>query len=66
MRLAHKYDWHYAPRIGPFEDGRTQLWCTWCGFRETQGVARGVSPFGEQQVANQSYPTDTTPHPDYW
>jgi hypothetical protein len=35
MRLAHRYDWHYAPRIGPFEDGATQRWCKWCGFRET-------------------------------
>ena len=33
MKLAHKFHWHYAPRIGPFEDGSTQLWCHWCGFR---------------------------------
>ena len=33
MRLAHRYNWHYAPPIYP--DGDTQLWCRWCGFRET-------------------------------
>ena len=40
MRLAHRYHWHYAPPIYP--DGDTQLWCKWCGFRETihqRGVA---------------------------
>jgi hypothetical protein len=35
MRLAHKFDWHYAPVIGPFDDGRYQRWCKWCGFRES-------------------------------
>ncbi len=33
MRIAHRYHWHYAPPIYP--DGDTQLWCTWCGFRQT-------------------------------
>lgn len=33
MKLAHKYNWHYAPPVYP--DGDTQLWCQWCGFRET-------------------------------
>ena len=33
MRLAHKYNWHYAPPIYP--EGDMQLWCKWCGFRET-------------------------------
>lgn len=33
MRLAHRYNWHYAPPIYP--DGDTQLWCKWCGFRQT-------------------------------
>ena len=32
MKLAHKYNWHYAPPIYP--DGDTMLWCKWCGFRE--------------------------------
>ena len=33
MRVAHRFHWHYAPPIYP--DGDTQLWCKWCGFRET-------------------------------
>jgi hypothetical protein len=33
MRIAHRYHWHYAPPIYP--DGDTQLWCKWCGFRQT-------------------------------
>ena len=33
MRIAHRYNWHYAPPIYP--DGDTQLWCMWCGFRQT-------------------------------
>ena len=37
MRIAHKYHWHFAPPIYP--DGDTQLWCQWCGFRQT--IQRG-------------------------
>ena len=33
MRIAHRYNWHYAPPIYP--EGDTQLWCKWCGFRQT-------------------------------
>jgi hypothetical protein len=33
MKLAHRFHWHYAPPVYP--DGDTQLWCKWCGFRET-------------------------------
>jgi hypothetical protein len=33
MRIAHKFNWHYAPPIHP--EGDTQLWCKWCGFRQT-------------------------------
>lgn len=33
MRIAHKFNWHYAPPIYP--EGDTQLWCKWCGFRQT-------------------------------
>lgn len=33
MNLAHRFNWHYAPPIHP--DGDTQLWCKWCGFRQT-------------------------------
>lgn len=35
MKVAHHFNWHYAPMIGPFEDGTTQRWCKWCGFRES-------------------------------
>ena len=37
MKIAHKYHWHYAPPIYP--EGDTQLWCKWCGFRQT--IKRG-------------------------
>ena len=33
MRIAHRFDWHYAPPIYP--DGDTQLRCHWCGFHQT-------------------------------
>ncbi len=33
MRIAHRYHWHYAPPIYP--EGHVQLWCKWCGFRQT-------------------------------
>jgi len=33
MRVAHRFNWHYAPPIYPEND--TQLWCKWCGFRMT-------------------------------
>lgn len=33
MKVAHKYHWHYAPPVYP--EGDTQLWCKWCGFRQT-------------------------------
>ena len=33
MKLAHRFNWHYAPPIYP--EGDTQLWCKWCGFRQT-------------------------------
>ena len=35
MRFAHRYNWHYAPTHGPFEDGSKQQWCEWCGMRHT-------------------------------
>ena len=31
--IAHKFNWHYAPPI--YLEGDTQLWCKWCGFRQT-------------------------------
>lgn len=46
MKLAHKYNWHYAPPSYP--EGDTQLWCQWCGFRQTIKLAgnRGISGCG--------------------
>lgn len=46
MKLAHRYDWHYAPVIGPMSpprnDGRDyQRWCKWCGFRQTFNCPQG-------------------------
>ena len=40
MKVAHKYNWHYAPPIYP--EGDMQLWCKWCGFRETYKKSRGI------------------------
>ncbi|MFH2232458.1 MAG: hypothetical protein ABII13_04820 [Patescibacteria group bacterium] len=37
MKIAHRYNWHYAPPIYP--EGDVQLWCKWCGFRQT--IKRG-------------------------
>jgi hypothetical protein len=34
MKLSHRVNWHYAPVIGPFDDGRKQRWCKWCGMRD--------------------------------
>ena len=34
MRLAHKYNWHHAPVVGPFEDGYRKRKCDWCGFSQ--------------------------------
>ena len=39
MKMSHKYNWHYAPPIYPEKD--IQLWCKWCGFRQT--IKRGSS-----------------------
>ena len=38
MKLAHRYDWHYAPVIGPISSGYAcetptwNRWCKWCGM----------------------------------
>lgn len=45
MKIAHKYNWHYAPPVYP--DGDTMLWCQWCGFRSVikrKNDDLGVSP----------------------
>mgnify|MGYP001574961151 CR=1 FL=1 len=33
-KLAHRFDRHYMPTLGPLEDGRKQAWCRWCGLRD--------------------------------
>lgn len=34
MRVAHYFNWHYAPEIGPIlPENDYQYWCQWCGFR---------------------------------
>lgn len=33
MKLMHRFHWHWAPPVYP--EGDTQLWCQWCGFRQT-------------------------------
>lgn len=49
MRIAHRYHWHYAPPIYP--DGDTQLWCQWCGFRQTiKHVERYTSGCGQDNT----------------
>ena len=48
MRLAHRFNWHYAPPIYP--EGDTQLWCKWCGFRQvikTHGNEEGEMSVSE-------------------
>jgi len=47
MRFAHKFNWHYAPPIYP--EGDTQLWCKWCGFRQT--IKRANQPLEPTQRA---------------
>lgn len=52
MRLAHKHNWHHAPPLYP--DGDTQLWCQWCGFRQTIKFApKRSADYGEPQEAAQ-------------
>jgi hypothetical protein len=46
MRVAHRYNWHYAPPIYP--EGDTQLWCKWCGFRQTIKHAGQIDKIGGQ------------------
>lgn len=41
MRIAHRFHWHYAPPIYP--EGDTQLWCKWCGFRQTVSRREKIS-----------------------
>ena len=45
MKAAHRYNWHYAPPVYP--EGDTQLWCKWCGFRETIKKRPSLRDIGE-------------------
>lgn len=53
MRFAHKHNWHYAPPVYPDVD--TQLWCQWCGFRQTikrntdQHARRNMTRYSEEK-----------------
>jgi len=54
MRIAHRYNWHYAPPIYPEND--IQLWCKWCGFRQT--IQRGEDSLGVMnEVARAAHPS---------
>lgn len=33
-KITHYFNWHYMKVFGPFEDGRRQAWCQWCGLRD--------------------------------
>ncbi len=46
MKIAHKFHWHYAPPCYP--DGDTQLWCRWCGFRQTVKFTKDGDMLSEQ------------------
>jgi len=38
MKLAHRYNWHYAPPgncMQPPDDYNKHHWCQWCGLRGT-------------------------------
>lgn len=50
MRVAHRFNWHYAPPIYP--EGDTLLWCQWCGFRAV--VKRGAERRNEGQASKES------------
>lgn len=49
MRLAHRFNWHYAPPVYP--EGDTHLWCQWCGFRQTVKRASHRQAIGTEAIA---------------
>ena len=53
MRIAHRYNWHYAPPIYPEND--VQLWCKWCGFRQTIKHGEPSIPGGPCQDAGRNH-----------
>ena len=54
MRIAHRYNWHYAPPTYP--EGDMQLWCKWCGFRQTIKHNPNIYSWGKIENAPQSEP----------
>ena len=56
MRIAHKYNWHYAPQVYP--DGDTMLWCQWCGFREV--IRKRDGSVKHFDFTKNEYGTETT------
>lgn len=48
MRLAHRFNWHYAPPIYP--EGDTMLWCKWCGFRSV------IARHGDKPIISKAQP----------
>lgn len=49
MRLAHRYNWHYAPpNTFDLYGGERNHWCQWCGLRgKTLGYDQN-SPEGKK------------------
>lgn len=51
MRVAHRFNWHYAPPSYP--DGDTMLWCHWCGFRDVvkrAGYRPAIMTAAQEQI----------------
>ena len=48
MRIAHKFNWHYAPPSYP--NGDTLLWCHWCGMRDVVRSAK-LAEIGRAMVS---------------
>ena len=38
MRIAHRFNWHYAKPNRFIEPGSVYLWCKWCGMRDTTRI----------------------------
>jgi hypothetical protein len=40
MKIAHRFNWHYAPPCPQIEPGETRYWCHWCGLKYTARSGR--------------------------
>lgn len=48
MKLAHRFNWHYAPIHQLIDTERPyQRWCQWCGFRESYRYDPKQPPFAQ-------------------